>query len=69
MLGWIFSGFMALAAIIAAFFIDRDALKFPIVQMLIAIALLTLFVAIAAIWPPRTWFGPLVRRFKNRQKK
>jgi len=44
---------LLLAAPIAALFVARDALKFDIVQMVVAIGLLTVCVAAVAFWPQR----------------
>lgn len=44
---------LLLAAPIAALFVARDALKFDIVQMVVAVGLFTAFVAAVAFWPQR----------------
>jgi len=44
---------LLLAAPIAALFVARDALKFDIVQMVVAVGLFTVFVAAIAFWPRR----------------
>lgn len=51
MLGWIVRILFVLAGSIASWFVARDALNFPIIQMIIAVFLFTLAVAIVAFWP------------------
>ncbi len=54
MLGWIVRILFILAAPIAALFVARDALNFGLVQTLVAMLLVTGFVAAAAVWSNRS---------------
>ncbi|MCC5015396.1 MULTISPECIES: hypothetical protein [unclassified Legionella] len=50
MLGWLVRILLVVAGFIASWFVARDALNFDIVQMVVAIFLFTIIVAIAAFW-------------------
>lgn len=50
MLNLIVRPIMILAAIIASYFVARDAVNFSIVQMVVALLLITGLVAVAAFW-------------------
>ena len=50
MLNLIIRPIMILAAVIASYFVVRDAVNFSIIQMTIALLLITILVAIAAFW-------------------
>jgi hypothetical protein len=41
---------MFLAAIIAGWFVARDAVNFTVIQMVVALFLITVIVAVAAFW-------------------
>ncbi|MCX7318667.1 MAG: hypothetical protein NT113_03920 [Hyphomicrobiales bacterium] len=45
--------FMLLAAPITALFVSRDALNFDIIQMIVAMTMLTAVVAALLFWPRR----------------
>lgn len=60
---------MVLAGFLASFFVARDALNFPILQMAIGVILFTLLVALITFGPTKNWYEHLVLRFKNRKKK
>lgn len=63
MLGLIVRIFFVLAGSIASWFIARDALKFEIVQMIIAVFLFTLAVAVVAFWPMlKDWIKDQVKQ-------
>ncbi len=48
---------MIIAAIIASWFVARDAVNFTIIQLVVALFLITLIVAIGAFWETLTdWF-------------
>jgi hypothetical protein len=48
---------MLFAAIIAGWFVARDAVNFNIIQMVVAVFLITAIVAIAAFWETLSdWF-------------
>ncbi|KFC63902.1 hypothetical protein FG93_05412 [Bosea sp. LC85] len=51
MFNWIIQALLALAGIIAAWFVAPSAPNFDFVQMVVALLLLTVFVALAAFWP------------------
>lgn len=42
---------LVVAGFIASWFVARDALNFPIFQMIISVFIITLVVAILAFWP------------------
>ena len=50
MLNLIIRPIMILAAFIASYFVARNAVNFTIVQMVVALLLITGFVAVAAFW-------------------
>jgi hypothetical protein len=49
-LNWLIRPIFLLAAVIAGWFVAEDAANFGIVQMVIAILLITALVALAAFW-------------------
>lgn len=51
MLGWVARGILVVAGGIAGWFLTRDDPNFTLVEMAIAIALITLAVGVAAFWP------------------
>lgn len=51
MFGWIVRAVMVLAGVIAGWFVARDDTNFDLVQMSVALLLITVCVAIAAFWP------------------
>lgn len=51
MLAWLIRGLFILAGSLTSFFISRDALKFDIIQMIVAVILFTLLVILIAFWP------------------
>ena len=56
-MGWIIRGLLVISGSIASWFVARDELKFAVVQMVIAVLLFTLVIAIAAFWPLlKNWF-------------
>ncbi|HHF7349791.1 TPA: hypothetical protein ACPSKE_003006 [Legionella feeleii] len=63
MLGWLVRILLVVAGFITSWFVARDALNFDIVQMVVAIFLFTIVVAIAAFW------DLLVSWFRHRDKK
>ena len=50
MLNLIIRPIMILAAAIASYFVARDAVNFTIIQMVVALLLITVLVALAAFW-------------------
>jgi hypothetical protein len=64
MVGWIIRCLLFLAAPIVALFVSRDALNFGIIEMLVAIMLMTAFVMAAAAWTLRRT-TPAAGRSKN----
>jgi len=57
MLGWIVRALLVFAGSITSWFVARDALNFDVIQMVVAVILFTIFVAIAAFWPLiKDWF-------------
>ena len=57
MLKWIVSLFLAVAGVISTWFVASDALNFAIVQMVIAVILLTLVIGLIAFWSViKEWF-------------
>lgn len=66
MLGWLIRIVMVLAGAISSWFMGRDALKFPIVQMIIAVFLITLLLVIIAFWPIwKNYYRQLINKNKN----
>lgn len=53
MIGWIVRVLMIVAGGVASWIIAKDAPNFGVVQMMVALFLLTLIVAVFAFWPPR----------------
>ena len=51
MLSWLLRLLFVIAGFIASIFVARDALNFDIIQMVIAVVLMTLIVIIFAFWP------------------
>lgn len=63
MIGWLVRGLLILAGLITGWFVARDALKFQVIQMFVAVFLVTFFVALITFWPMlKNWF-------KNRRKR
>jgi hypothetical protein len=50
MLSWVVRAIMFAAAIIAGWFVARDAVNFGVIQLVAALFLITAFVAVAAFW-------------------
>ncbi|EKD55214.1 MAG: hypothetical protein ACD_60C00024G0014 [uncultured bacterium] len=66
MLGWIVRVLLVLAGFITSLFVSRDALKFDVIQMVVAVLLFTLLVAIVAFWPMlKAWFMRVTRKEKK----
>lgn len=63
MLGWMVRLLLALSGSIASWFIAHDSLSFDVVQMVIAILLITLIVFTIAFW------GPLIKFIKRMIKR
>lgn len=49
-LSWLIRGLLFLAAIITGWFVAEDAPNFSVIQMVVAVFLLTIFVGLAAFW-------------------
>ena len=48
---------LLVAAVIASWFVARDAVNFPVIEMVVALFLITIVVAIAAFWETISgWF-------------
>jgi hypothetical protein len=57
MIGWIARVLLVFAGFITSFFVTRDSLHFSIIQMVVAVFLFTLVVAVAVFWPMlQNWF-------------
>jgi hypothetical protein len=50
---WIIRILFAIAASITALFVERDALNFGVMQMLVSVMLITVVVGAAALWSMR----------------
>lgn len=50
MLIWVVRAIMFFAAIIASWFVARDAVNFSVIQLVAAVFLITTLVAVAACW-------------------
>lgn len=63
MLGWMVRLFLALSGSITGWFVAHDSLHFDIVQMVIAILLITLVVFLIAFWSPLiNWIKRIINR-------
>ena len=62
MLNWAIRLVMVISAFVAGLFVARDATNFHIVQMVVALFVITLIVAISA------YLEVLLDRFRNRKK-
>ena len=51
MIGWIVRGLLSAGGIVAGWFVTRDAPNFGVIQMMMALLLLTFVVAVIAFWP------------------
>jgi hypothetical protein len=60
MIGWIVRGLLAAGGILAGWFVTRNAPNFGVIQMVMALLLLTFVVAVIAFWPQR-WTHALNR--------
>jgi uncharacterized membrane protein len=50
---WIIRAFFAIAALITAVFVERDAVNFSVIQMLVGVILITAAVGAASLWSLR----------------
>ncbi|MCE0723731.1 MULTISPECIES: hypothetical protein [Legionella] len=49
--------FFVISGAIASWFVGREELKFPVVQMVVAVILFTLIISVIAFWPElKSWF-------------
>ena len=65
MISWIVRILMIAAGVVTGWFIAKDAPVFGVAQMMVALLLLTLVVAVLAFWP-RRWTITLNRCGKQR---
>lgn len=65
MISWVVRLLLIAASVVTSWFVAKDAVNFGIIQMMVALLLLTLVVAILAFWPPR-WTIKLNRLPKSR---
>ena len=65
MLGWIVRGLLIVSGIVTGWFVARDAAIFGVAQVMVALLLITLVVAILAFWPAR-WTIALNRFRRSR---
>lgn len=68
MIGWIVRILMIVAGAVTSWAIAKDAPNFSVIQMMVALFLLTLVVAVFAFWPAR-WAIRLNRSEKARSGK
>lgn len=55
--GWIAGAFLVIAGFITGLFVERDALNFEIIKMVVAVLLFTFLVLLIAFWPMlKKWF-------------
>jgi hypothetical protein len=66
MLGWIVRILLIVAGSITSWFVARDALNFNIIQMVVAVFLVTLAVMVAAFWQE---LSDLINRIRKKYKK
>lgn len=50
MLNWILRPIIAIAAVIAGWFVARDAVNFSVIQMVVGLLLITALIGLAACW-------------------
>lgn len=62
MFTWLVRIVMALAGVIAGWFVARDAANFGVIQLVVSLLLITFVVAVAAFWPS------LVAWLRNRRR-
>jgi hypothetical protein len=67
MVSWIVRILMLVAGTVTSWFVAKDAPNFSVVQMAVALLLLTLTVAVIAFWPSR-WTIALNRLQKSRRQ-
>jgi hypothetical protein len=65
MIGWIVRALLALGGGVTSLFIARDAPNFGVIQMVMALLLLILVLAVIAFWPER-WTASLNRLHGSR---
>jgi hypothetical protein len=65
MISWIVRGLLAAGGVVAGLFVAKDAPNFGVVQMVMALMLLTFVVAVIAFWPAR-WTIALNRLQKTK---
>ncbi|SCX92717.1 hypothetical protein [Microvirga guangxiensis] len=65
MISWVVRLLLIAASVVTSWFVAKDAVNFGIIQMMVALLLLTLVVAIFAFWPSR-WTIKLNRLPKSR---
>ncbi len=69
MLGWLVRVLLVISGSITSWFVAYDSLKFNIIQMVIAIFLITLVMFIAAFWRPLwDWVSRIRKRSKAKAK-
>jgi len=69
LVSWPFRIFLSICGDIASLITDRNSINFNLLQMAVAILLITLVVVLAAHWPEVTAFlrrGPMRRRGSGR---
>jgi uncharacterized membrane protein YoaK (UPF0700 family) len=63
MLSWLFRILMLAAGAVTGYFVAKDSPNFGVVQMMVALLLLTLFLLVLAFWP-RRWSEIIDRKGK-----
>ena len=58
MLNWLVRGLLMIAGVVTGWFVAKEAPNFGVIQMMTALLLLTLFVAVVAFWPARWTIKP-----------
>ena len=53
MISWIVRFLMIAAGVVTSWFVAKDAVNFGVIQLMVALMLLTLIVAVLAFWPSR----------------
>ncbi len=61
MVTWIVRALLLVAGVIASWWVAKDALIFPVVEMVVAIALVMLVLGAAVFWRPR-WLANFSKR-------
>ncbi|MBA1159154.1 MULTISPECIES: hypothetical protein [Microvirga] len=66
MLNWVVRGLLIVAGVVTGWFVAKDATNFGVIQMMVALLLLTLIIAVIAFWPDHWKIRPHQSEKTNR---